>query len=68
MTVSLTVNNPAQTISLEMNQEQPTQTLSLIVGSGTVSIVRQPRSSIDMLLDEGGLVIDFMLDEYITKS
>jgi hypothetical protein len=51
-----------------MNQEQPTQSLSLIVGSGTVSIARQPRSSIDMLLDEGGLVIDFMLDEYITKS
>jgi hypothetical protein len=68
MTVSLTVNNPAQTISLEMNQEQPTQSLSLIVGSGTVSVARQPRSSIDMLLDEGGLVIDFMLDEYITKS
>lgn len=68
MTVSLTVNNPAQTISLEMNQEQTTQTLSLVVGSGTVSIARQPRSSIDMLLDEGGLVIDFMLDEYITKS
>jgi len=68
MTVSLTVNNPAQTISLEMDQEQPTQSLSLIVGSGTVSVARQPRSSIDMLLDEGGLVIDFMLDEYITKS
>lgn len=68
MTVSLAVNNPAQTISLDMNQEQPIQSLSLIVGSGTVSIAREPRSSIDMLLDEGGLVIDFMLNEYVVKD
>ncbi len=68
MSVSLTVNNPAQTIGLDMLQEQPTQTLSLIAADGTVNIARQPRSQIDMLLDESGIVLDFMLDEYIIKS
>lgn len=68
MTVSLVVNNPAQTISLDMVQEQATQTLGLVVADGTVNIARQPRSQIDMLLDESGIVLDFMLDEYIIKS
>ncbi len=68
MTVSLVVNNPAQTISLDMVQEQATQTLGLVVADGMVNIARQPRSQIDMLLDESGIVLDFMLDEYIIKS
>lgn len=67
MTVSVTVNNPAQTISLDMVQEQATQSLSLIVSNGSVSIARQPRSEIDMLLDESGMVLDFLLNEYIWK-
>lgn len=88
MTVSVVVNNPAQTISLDMIQEQPTQVLSLLMagtislsaivsngtvtitsplGLGTLSLQRQPRSEIDMLLDQGGMVIDFMLNEYIWK-
>lgn len=67
MTVSLVVNNPAQTISLDMLQEQPTQSLSLVVTTGTVALARQPRSEMDMLLDEGGLVLDFLLDGFIWK-
>lgn len=67
MTVSVTVNNPAQTISLNMVQEQATQSLSLIVSNGSVSIARQPRSEIDMLLDESGIVLDFLLNQYIWK-
>lgn len=68
MTVSITVNNPAQTISLDMLQEQPTQNLSLAVSGGNVNIARQPRSEIDMLLDESGIALDFLLDQYIIKS
>lgn len=69
MTVSLVVNNPAQTISLDMVQEQPTQSVSLIVSTGTVNIARQPVSQIEMLLfGEGGMAIDFMIDEYAVKS
>lgn len=69
MTVSLVVNNPAQTISLDMVQEQPTQSVSLIVSTGTVNIERQPVSQIEMLLfGEGGMAIDFMIDEYAVKS
>ena len=68
MTVSITVNNPAQTLSLDMVQEQPVQTLSLPIGTGRVSLARQPRSLIDMQLDEGGMVIDFTINAYITKS
>jgi hypothetical protein len=68
MTVSLIVNNPAQTISLDMNQEQPTQSLSLIIGSGTVSIARQPLPPTEMLLfGDSGLAIDFMLNQYAVK-
>jgi hypothetical protein len=68
MTVSVTVNNPAQTISLDMNQEQPTQSISLIVGSGTVTVARQPLTTTEMLLfGDSGLAIDFMLDEYVVK-
>ena len=68
MTVSLTVNNPAQTISLEMNQEQPTQSLSLIVGSGTVSIAREPLTPTEMLIfGDAGLGIDFMVNDYVVK-
>ena len=68
MTVSLIVNNPAQTISLEMNQEQPVQSLSLVVGSGTVSIAREPLTPTEMLLfGDAGLGIDFMLNEYVIK-
>lgn len=29
---------------------------------------RQPRSAIDMLLDESGIVLDFLLDGYIWKA
>ena len=68
MTVSLVVNNPAQTISLDMVQEQATQSLSLVVSDGSVALARQPRSAIDMLLDESGIVLDFLLDEYIWKA
>jgi len=67
MTVSIVVNNPAQTVSLDMVQEQATQSLSLIVSDGSVSIARQPPSEIDMLLDESGIVLDFLLDGYIWK-
>ena len=67
MTVSVVVNNPAQTISLDMLQEQPTQSLSLVVTTGTVALARQPRSELDMLLDESGIVLDFLLDGYIWK-
>lgn len=67
MSVSLAVINPAQTISLDMLQEQPTQTLALALSGGTVNIEREPRSMIDMLLDESGMVIDFMLNDYIVK-
>jgi hypothetical protein len=68
MTVTLTVNNPGQTISLDMIQEKATQTLALIIADGVLNIARQPRSEIDMLLDEEGFVLDFLLDEYITKD
>jgi len=67
MTVSIVVNNPAQTVSLDMVQEQATQSLSLIVSDGSVSIARQLPSEIDMLLDESGIVLDFLLDGYIWK-
>lgn len=67
MTVSVVVNNPAQTISLDMLQEQATQSLSLVVTTGTVALARQPRSALDMLLDESGIVLDFLLDGYIWK-
>lgn len=67
MTVSVVVNNPAQTISLDMLQEQPTQSLSLVVSTGSVALARQPRSELDMLLDESGVVLDFLLDGYIWK-
>lgn len=67
MTVSVVVNNPAQTISLDMLQEQPTQSLSLVVSTGYVALARQPRSELDMLLDESGVVLDFLLDGYIWK-
>jgi len=51
-----------------MNQEQPTQSLSLIVGSGTVSIARQPLPPTEMILfGESGLAIDFMLNQYAVK-
>lgn len=68
MTVTLTVNNPGQTISLDMIQEKATQTLALVIADGTLNIARQPRSEIDMLLDEEGIVLDFLLDQYITKD
>ena len=67
MTISVVVNNPAQTISLDMLQEQPTQSLSLVVSTGSVALARQPRSELDMLLDESGVVLDFLLDGYIWK-
>ena len=67
MTVSVVVNNPAQTISLDMLQEQATQSLSLVITTGTVALARQPRSELDMLLDESGIVLDFLLDGYIWK-
>jgi hypothetical protein len=51
-----------------MNQEQPTQSLSLIIGSGTVSIARQPLPPTEMLLfGDSGLAIDFMLNQYAVK-
>jgi len=89
MTVSLAVNNPAQAISLDMVQEQATQSLSLIMsvaislssiiadgtvaissplGLGSLTLARQPRSAIDMLLDESGIVLDFLLDGFIWKA
>lgn len=68
MTVSITVSNPAQTVSLDMVQELPVQTLALKISDGTLNIARQPRSAIDMLLDEVGMVIDFTIDAYIVKS
>lgn len=68
MTVTLTVNNPGQTITLDMIQEKATQTLALVIADGVLNIARQPRSEIDMLLDEEGFVLDFLLDEYITKD
>lgn len=69
MTVSITVNNPAQTVSLNMLQEQPTQTLALVIADGVLNIVRQPLTPTEMLLfGEGGMAIDFMLDDYVIKS
>lgn len=68
MTVTLTVNNPGQTITLDMIQEKATQTLALVIADGVLNIARQPRSEIDMLLDEEGIVLDFLLDQYITKD
>jgi hypothetical protein len=41
--------------------------LALALSGGTVNIEREPRSMIDMLLDESGMVIDFMLNDYIVK-
>ena len=69
MTVSITVNNPAQTLSLDMVQEQPVQTLSLPIGTGRVSLTRQPVSDVEQpLFGEAGLNIDFLANAYITKS
>lgn len=68
MTVSITVSNPAQTVSLDMVQELPVQTRALKISDGTLNIAREPRSAIDMLLDEFGMVIDFTIDAYIVKS
>lgn len=68
MTVAVVVANPAQTLSLNMLQEQPTQTLALNIAGGVVNLARQPRSAADMLLDESGVAMDFMLDIYIVKS
>lgn len=68
MSVSLIVNNPAQTISLDMLQEQPTQNLSLAVSSGNVNIARQPVTPIEMIIfGETGMAIDFMSNEYVVK-
>lgn len=69
MTVSLVVNNPAQTISLDMLQEQPTQTQSLIVTTGSVTVARQPVSAVEMpLFGESGLNLDFLINEYAWKA
>lgn len=69
MTVSLVVNNPAQTISLDMVQEQPTQSLSLVITTGAVTIARQPVSVVEMpLFGESGLNMDFLIDEYAWKA
>lgn len=69
MTVSLVVNNPAQTISLDMVQEQPTQTQSLIITTGSVVVARQPVSVVEMpLFGESGLNIDFLINEYAWKG
>lgn len=68
MTVSITVNNPAQTINLNMLQEQSTQTLALVITDGSVNIARQPVTPTEMLLfGESGMAIDFMLDDYVIK-
>jgi hypothetical protein len=68
MTVALSVANPAQTLSLDMVQEQAVQSLSLIVESGTVSIAREPLTPTEMLIfGDAGLGIDFMLNEYVIK-
>lgn len=69
MTVSLVVNNPAQTISIDMLQEQPTQTQSLIITTGSVVVARQPVSAVEMpLFGESGLNIDFLINEYVWKG
>jgi hypothetical protein len=69
MTVSLVVNNLAQTISIDMLQEQPTQTQSLIITTGSVVVARQPVSAVEMpLLGESGLNIDFLINEYAWKG
>jgi len=69
MTVSLVVYNPNQTISLDMVQEQPTQSLSLLVSRGSVTLVRKPVSMVEMpLFGESGLNIDFLIDEYAWKA
>lgn len=69
MTVSVVVSNPAQTLSLDMLQEQPTQSLSLVITTGTVTIARQPVSMVEMpLFGESGLNIDFLIDEYAWKA
>lgn len=69
MTVSLVVNNPAQMISLDMVQEQPTQSLSLVITTGSVTIARQPVSVVEMpLFGESGLNMDFLIDEYAWKA
>jgi hypothetical protein len=69
MTVSLVVNNPAQTISIDMLQEQPTQTQSLIITTGSVVVARQPVSAVEMpLFGESGLNIDFLINEYAWKG
>ena len=69
MTVSLIVNNPVQTISLDMLQEQPTQNLSLVLTDGSVAVMRQPVSQVEMpLLGESGVNIDFIINEYAWKA
>lgn len=69
MTVSLVVNNPAQTISIDMLQEQPTQTQSLIITTGSVVVARQPVSAVEMpLFGDSGLNIDFLINEYAWKG
>lgn len=69
MTVSMIVANPAQTVSLDMVQEQSTQSLSLVIADGSVALERQPVSLVEMpLLAESGLNIDFLLNEYAVKA
>lgn len=69
MTVSVVVYNPNQTISLDMVQEQPTQSLSLLVSRGSVTLARKPVSMVEMpLFGESGLNIDFLIDEYAWKA
>jgi len=70
MSVTFTVINPAQTISLDMLQEDPPQTLTLTIApaTGYVSMTVQPVSLIEMMIfGESGMAIDFMIDEYVVK-
>lgn len=69
MTVSVTLNQlGGQTVMLDMMQEKPVQSLVLTVGSGTCNIARLGLTEIESELDEAGLVLDFVLNQYIIRS
>jgi len=70
MSVTCIVFNPRQTIELDMQQEDPTQTLNVNISPaiGYVSMTVQPVSLIEMMIfGESGMAIDFMIDEYVVK-
>lgn len=69
MTVSVTLNQlGGQTVMLDMMQEKPVQSIALTVGSGICNIARLGLTEIESELDEAGLVLDFVLNQYIIRS